>query len=958
MSGKNFVLLMLGFFVFLSFGLALTPTISSFGISPKYTNNSDSTPTLSISASDANGMQFSCDNAAWSTLEAYGASKTDFDIKTGAGCIAGDGNRTVYLRAESTDGNTATASDWIFLDNTVPTITTITPSSSSTVNSNWLAFDVNDAEGVNNATISVKVGGNAATLSGTGCTAFGTNYHCDYNIASIDANGTYNITIDTNDTAGNSATQASISSVIYADNTAPAQVSGLSATAGNTQVALSWSAVSVFDLNQYKVYMSTISGFDTNSETLIATIASGTTTYTKTGLVNGTTYYFKVSALDKSANEGTDSTEASAAAIDTSAPTGSITVPDYSKTSTPTLTLTGSSGTAEMKFSCNDSSWTGAIAFATTYSSFDTTSTTYGCSPSNGSKTIYAQFRKSSGTWSSSYTDSTMFDNNGPSIAFGSPLNNTTVNSTTVSLSCSGMDSNSGIYKYYSKLDTGAWADLGSECSRNYTSVTSGLHTIYVIATDNADNNSSEYSTSFTVSTSSVPDTTPDNSSDATNPKVTWAEPANNSTVSGKVSMKATASDNKGIKKVLFYQGSKLIATVTSKTGNYYIAEWNTEGLDKATYVLSAVAYDTSNNSATDLLTVKVGKAASSNDINSTNLPELSKGLLNAKSRIEGIIARIENYNLALSNQSIEHKTQILNEIKNAEKANSDKNAAGLQNALNRINALIEDWNNDFQMSVEKSEKASIAEKSKTKGLVELAKAFLQDGNVDNAVQLTGNSGIERTIQIIRIKDQNSEYYLAGIVITLKNNEKQKKKFRIVEVVPKSFASSASMLKSSLKFTILKDDPVIAFDVELAAGESAELSYSLDKKFTDKNSALLLASAQNAKAFETPPIVSDKNSPAAGKGTAQQANNGFLLLGLAIAIIILLAGIALFLKSRNDKGGKWGNEGVFDKIPKIEFGKSPGNPTPGRKFKKPDNAEKPTNLHSGMKYNNGLDVWD
>jgi hypothetical protein len=79
---------------------------------------------------------------------------------------------------------------------------------------------------------------------------------------------------------------------------------GLSATAGNAQVALSWSAAG--GATGYNVKSSTTNGGP------YITIASPTTTsYTNTGLVNGTTYYYVVSATAGS-NESSNSIQVGA----------------------------------------------------------------------------------------------------------------------------------------------------------------------------------------------------------------------------------------------------------------------------------------------------------------------------------------------------------------------------------------------------------------------------------------------------------------------------------------------------------------------------------------------------------------------------------------------------------------------------------------------------------------------
>src|SRR5579864_1248052 len=82
--------------------------------------------------------------------------------------------------------------------------------------------------------------------------------------------------------------------------TAPAVPTNLTATAANGQVALSWSASS--GATSYNVKRSTTSGGP------YTTIASPTTTsYTDTGVTNGTTYYYVVSAVNTAGQSGNSS---------------------------------------------------------------------------------------------------------------------------------------------------------------------------------------------------------------------------------------------------------------------------------------------------------------------------------------------------------------------------------------------------------------------------------------------------------------------------------------------------------------------------------------------------------------------------------------------------------------------------------------------------------------------------
>jgi hypothetical protein len=72
----------------------------------------------------------------------------------------------------------------------------------------------------------------------------------------------------------------------------PPTPTGLAATAGNASVSLSWAASS--GATGYNIYRSTTSGGE--GTTPVAT--TGSTSYTDTGLTNGTKYYYKVAATN------------------------------------------------------------------------------------------------------------------------------------------------------------------------------------------------------------------------------------------------------------------------------------------------------------------------------------------------------------------------------------------------------------------------------------------------------------------------------------------------------------------------------------------------------------------------------------------------------------------------------------------------------------------------------------
>ncbi len=166
----------------------------------------------------------------------------------------------------------------------------------------------------------------------------------------------------------------------------PPTPTGLMATAGNAQVALSWNASS--GATSYNVKSST-----TNGGTYV-TIASPTTaSYTNTSLLNGTTYYYVVSAVS-AAGESTNSSQISATPVCTppATPTASNNGPIWAGA---TLNLTASTVSGATY------SWTGPNGFtsasqnpsiinATTNASgtYSVTATVGGCTSSAGTTTV------------------------------------------------------------------------------------------------------------------------------------------------------------------------------------------------------------------------------------------------------------------------------------------------------------------------------------------------------------------------------------------------------------------------------------------------------------------------------------------------------------------------------------------------------------------------------------------
>ena len=124
---------------------------------------------------------------------------------------------------------------------------------------------------------------------------------------------TYYYEVSATNSAGTSANSAPVGAKPTAPVTIPAVPTGLAATPGNAQVGLGWSPST--GASSY-----TLSRATTSAGPYSVVAHPSTTTYTDTGLTNGTTYYYEVSATNSA---GTSANSAPVGAK----PTAPVTIP-------------------------------------------------------------------------------------------------------------------------------------------------------------------------------------------------------------------------------------------------------------------------------------------------------------------------------------------------------------------------------------------------------------------------------------------------------------------------------------------------------------------------------------------------------------------------------------------------------------------------------------------------------
>jgi fibronectin type 3 domain-containing protein len=173
------------------------------------------------------------------------------------------------------------------------------------------------------------------TVSGGPYTKVSTPTVTNYADTGLTNGTTYYYVVTAVNTAGQSS-NSNQASATPMGATAPAAPANLSATAGNQQVSLSWTASS--GATSYNVMRGTVNG---GPYTQIATAT--VTNYADTGLTNGTTYYYVVTAVN-TAGQSSNSNQASATPTGAAVPAAPANLSAMAGNQQVSLSWTASSG--------------------------------------------------------------------------------------------------------------------------------------------------------------------------------------------------------------------------------------------------------------------------------------------------------------------------------------------------------------------------------------------------------------------------------------------------------------------------------------------------------------------------------------------------------------------------------------------------------------------------------------
>jgi hypothetical protein len=401
------------------------------------------------------------------------------------------------------------------------------------------------------------------------------------------------------------------SAAITLDQTAPTDGT-LTATAGNAQVALSWSGVtdagSGLDATTPYTLVYSTGGSPASACTTGTPLYAGTgTSTTHTPLVNGTSYAYRLCAKDKAGNTAPGATaSATPQALDAIPPAGSLTInakATYTNSPAVTLTLAATDAVGVTGYYLASSatvpsaSATGWVAVSATPSF--TSNVGYTLPSGDGSKTIYAWYKDAAGNVSLTASAAITLDQTAPSDG----TLTATAGNAQVALTWAGFsDAGSGLaspspYKLVysaggppaSTCSSGTVLFTGSATSFTHTGLTNGTTYYYRVCASDAAGNISAGATATATPQTGV--------------TVTITSPTSSptySTTSSILTLAGTASSSVSVTSVTWTnsRGGKGVASGTTS--------WTASGirLRSGTNVLTVTAKDAAGKSQSKTLTV------------------------------------------------------------------------------------------------------------------------------------------------------------------------------------------------------------------------------------------------------------------------------------------------------------------------------------------------------------------
>lgn len=235
-----------------TYNASVGPTLSSITIYDVSGYINDSTPIITISASDSpSHVAFSCNGGTnWSEWIAYSSTITSFNITNGAtGCSTSNGSKTITAKLKNIlNDESSTTSDTTYFDDTQPTggSVTYTDTYYTSASVSITANDGTDnASGIDNSTRTLQR--RSATLTNDTCGSYGSfstispsGTYPNYTDSSVSTGYCYQYRYIVSDSASNQSTNTS-SNTAKVDTAGPVISSVTAVNLSSTGATVTWS---------------------------------------------------------------------------------------------------------------------------------------------------------------------------------------------------------------------------------------------------------------------------------------------------------------------------------------------------------------------------------------------------------------------------------------------------------------------------------------------------------------------------------------------------------------------------------------------------------------------------------------------------------------------------------------------------------------------------------------------
>ncbi|VVB74823.1 Uncharacterised protein [uncultured archaeon] len=379
-------------------------------------------------------------------------------------------------------------------------------------------------------------------------------------------------------------------------------------------------------------------------------------------------------------------------------------------------------------------------------------------------------------------------------------------------------------------------------------------------------------------------DNSPDSSTlytyfDDESPEVNWLD--SNNTFAGTKRVVVTASDNRFLNKVEFEFNNATYSSIKQDVNFYF--DLNTLLFENGNYTLKTLAYDLAGN---------VGEKT-----RNVSIENVSTAKQKAQKAIQTAIGKQSTANDLIA--YFKKESILIQAAIKAGKDSADSNLSAAQGlllsnpegALAKANSAITAYD-IFNNALKVETTATKIYSGSPTGLADTLRSLgFSEELIAKAQNLTQKAGVERKIKLIKVAGAEGKLQVK-LELSI-SNDTNETELKIMEIIPKELINSARSITSDTNFIILKDDPIIQFDVNLAKSAKMIIAYGLGEMST--GAANLLIDQNVLEKFTAPPVVLQSSDEP--KRIIQQINLGDpLLIGIIILIIAAIIIVVLFVR--------------------------------------------------------------